>query len=85
MIASVTKPFCGDCTRARLTADGTLFTCLFGSHGTALRDFLRSGASDDALMEKIGAVWKAREDRYSEIRSSAGATMSKVEMSRVGG
>ena len=85
VIASVTKPFCGDCTRARLTADGTLFTCLFASHGTALRDFLRSGASDDALMKKIGAVWKAREDRYSEIRSSAGATMSKVEMSRVGG
>ncbi len=85
VIASVTKPFCGDCTRARLTADGTLLTCLFASHGTALRDFLRSGASDDALAEKIGAVWKARADRYSENRSSAATTLPKVEMSRVGG
>jgi len=85
VIASVTKPFCGDCTRARLTADGTLFTCLFANRGTALRDFLRSGASDDALVEKIGAVWKARTDRYSEIRTTAGMALPKVEMSRVGG
>ncbi len=85
VIASVTKPFCGDCTRARLTADGTLFTCLFASHGTALRDFLRSGASDDALADKIGAVWKTRGDRYSEIRTTSGASLPKVEMSRVGG
>ena len=85
VIASVTKPFCGDCTRARLTADGTLFTCLFANHGTALRDFLRSGASDDALSARIGSVWMARADRYSEIRSSAGSAQPKVEMSRVGG
>ena len=85
VIASVTKPFCGDCTRARLTADGTLFTCLFANHGTALRDFLRSGAGEDALREKISAVWKVRADRYSEIRSSGGSPAPKVEMSRVGG
>ena len=85
VIASVTKPFCGDCTRARLTADGTLFTCLFANHGTALRDLLRSGASDNELADKVGAVWKVRADRYSEIRSSAGASLPKVEMSRVGG
>ena len=85
VVASVTKPFCGDCTRARLTADGTLYTCLFASHGTPLRDFARSGANDDALAEKISAVWKARGDRYSEIRSSVGADVPKIEMSRVGG
>ena len=85
VVASVTKPFCGNCTRARLTAEGTLFTCLFANHGTALRDFLRSGANDEALAERIGAVWKARDDHYSEIRSSAGASAPKIEMSRVGG
>lgn len=85
VIASVTKPFCGDCTRARLTADGTLFTCLFASQGTALRDVLRSGTSDEALAEKIRSVWTVRADRYSEIRSAAGAALPKVEMSRVGG
>jgi len=85
VIASVTKPFCRDCTRARLTADGTLFTCLFANHGTVLRDFLRSGASDNALAEKIGSVWKTRTDRYSEIRTTAGPALPKVEMSRVGG
>ncbi|MEO6786878.1 MAG: GTP 3',8-cyclase MoaA, partial [Chthoniobacteraceae bacterium] len=85
VIASVTQPFCGDCTRARLTADGTLFTCLFANCGTELRDFVRSGASDGALAEKIGAVWKVRGDRYSEIRLLAGSPVPKVEMSRVGG
>ena len=85
VIASVTRPFCGDCTRARITAEGTLFTCLFASRGTGLRDFLRTGASDEALAEKIGAVWKARGDRYSEIRSSTGTGAPKIEMSRVGG
>lgn len=85
VIASVTRPFCGDCTRARLAADGTLFTCLFATHGTELRDFLRSGASDEALAEKIGAAWKARDDRYSEIRSLADSAAPKVEMSRMGG
>jgi cyclic pyranopterin phosphate synthase len=94
VIASVTRPFCGDCTRARLTADGTLFTCLFASHGIGLLDVLRAGASDaelragasDAeLREKISAAWKNRDDRYSEIRSSQTERAPKVEMSRVGG
>ena len=85
VIASVTQPFCGNCTRARITADGTLFTCLFASRGTALLDVLRAGASDDELREKISAVWKMREDRYSEIRSSKTERAPKVEMSRIGG
>jgi cyclic pyranopterin phosphate synthase len=81
----VTRPFCGDCTRARLTADGTLFTCLFASHGIGLLDVLRAGATDADLREKISAVWKNRGDRYSEIRSSQTKRAPKVEMSRVGG
>ncbi len=85
VIASVTQPFCGNCTRARLTADGTLFTCLFATRGTGFFDVLRAGASDDDLREKIGSVWKARDDRYSEIRSSKTERAPKVEMSRVGG
>ena len=85
VVASVTQPFCGDCTRARITADGTLFTCLFASRGTALLDVLRAGASDDELRGKISAVWKVRDDRYSEIRSSKTDRAPKVEMSRVGG
>ncbi len=85
VIASVTQPFCGDCTRARLTADGTLFTCLFASHGVPLLDVLRAGASDAELREKVSGVWKLRGDRYSEIRSSETERAPKVEMSRVGG
>ena len=85
IIASVTHPFCGDCTRARLTAEGTLFTCLFASRGLELRDDLRCGASDEALREKISAVWKQRDDRYSEVRASLTSPAPKVEMSRVGG
>ncbi len=85
VVASVTRPFCGDCTRARLTADGTLFTCLFANRGTALREILRSGAGDDALAETISSVWKLRDDRYSEVRSSRTEPAPKVEMSRVGG
>jgi cyclic pyranopterin phosphate synthase len=85
VIASVTRPFCSNCTRARLTADGTLFTCLFATRGTGLLDVLRAGASDEDLFEKISAVWKVRNDRYSEIRSSRTEHAPKVEMSRVGG
>jgi cyclic pyranopterin phosphate synthase len=85
VIASVTQPFCGDCTRARITADGTLFTCLFASHGVGLLDLLRAGASDAELREKISAVWTNRDDRYSEIRSTHTVRGQKVEMSRVGG
>jgi cyclic pyranopterin phosphate synthase len=85
VVASVTRPFCGNCTRARLTADGTLFTCLFATRGTGFLDVLRAGATDDNLREKISAVWNVRDDRYSEIRSSKTERVPKVEMSRVGG
>ena len=85
VIASVTRPFCGDCTRARLSADGRLYTCLFAVSGHDLRAPLRSGASDEELMERIGAVWTARTDRYSELRSAATPGSPKVEMSYIGG
>jgi GTP 3',8-cyclase len=85
VIASVTRPFCGDCTRARLSADGRLYTCLFAVSGQDLRAPLRSGASDEELRERIEAVWSARTDRYSELRSAATPGASKVEMSYIGG
>jgi cyclic pyranopterin phosphate synthase len=85
VIASVTRPFCGDCTRARLSADGRLYTCLFAVSGRDLRAPLRSGASDEELRERIDAVWSARTDRYSELRSAATPGASKVEMSYIGG
>jgi len=83
VIASVTKPFCGSCTRARVSAEGTLYTCLFASSGTSLRDAIRAGDDVGAIVEQ---VWSTREDRYSEIRSSQTVTIgSKVEMSYIGG
>ncbi len=85
IVTSVTRPFCGDCTRARLSADGHLYTCLFATAGTDLRGILRGGAGDDALGELIDRVWRAREDRYSEIRTAATAAAPKVEMSFIGG
>jgi cyclic pyranopterin phosphate synthase len=85
VIASVTRPFCGDCTRARLSADGRLYTCLFAVSGHDLRAPLRSGASDEELREQIEGVWTARTDRYSELRSAATPGGSKVEMSYIGG
>ncbi|MGB8170364.1 MAG: GTP 3',8-cyclase MoaA [Chthoniobacteraceae bacterium] len=85
LIASVTAPFCGDCTRARLTADGHLFTCLFATHGHDLRTPLRTGTSDGDLAAIIGRIWQARGDRYSELRTTASAQVPKVEMSHVGG
>ena len=85
IISSVTQPFCGDCTRARLSADGRLFTCLFASAGVDLRTPLRAGASDAELLTLISNVWRARSDRYSEIRSSATAAQPKAEMSLLGG
>ena len=85
VIASVTQPFCGDCTRARLSADGSLYTCLFATKGHDLRAHLREGASDAELEAAIGAVWLARGDRYSELRSAATAALPKVEMSFIGG
>jgi cyclic pyranopterin phosphate synthase len=85
VISSVTQPFCGDCTRARLSADGRLFTCLFAASGTDLRGPLRAGASDDELAALITGVWHARGDRYSEIRSNATVAQPKAEMSLLGG
>jgi len=85
IIASVTRPFCGDCTRARLTPDGRLVTCLFASAGTDLRTPLRDGASDQTLRALIERVWRARDDRYSELRSSATAQTRKLEMYQLGG
>ncbi len=88
VIASVSQPFCGDCTRARLSAEGSLFTCLFGSAGTDLKTPLRDGASDDALLARIRGTWAGRSDRYSEQRQearTAGAEPSRVEMYQIGG
>ena len=85
VIASVTQPFCGDCTRARLSTDGKIYTCLFASEGHDLRDLMRSGASDDVMSERIAAIWTAREDRYSEIRFDHTPEVRKVEMYQIGG
>ncbi len=85
VISSVTQPFCGDCTRARLSADGRLFTCLFASAGADLRTALRGGASDPELATMISRVWRVRDDRYSELRSSATVAQPKAEMSLLGG
>jgi cyclic pyranopterin phosphate synthase len=85
VIASVTQPFCGDCTRARLSADGKLYTCLFAVHGHDLRAPLRSGASDEELGNTIAGIWTRRRDRYSEIRTEETAALPKVEMSFIGG
>ena len=85
IIASVSQPFCGDCTRARLSADGTLYTCLFSATGTDLRAPLRAGASDDDLRAMLGGIWAARTDRYSELRSEATSHLPRVEMFAVGG
>ena len=85
VIASVTRPFCRDCTRARLSADGKLYTCLFGLRGHDLRALLREGASDEEISRSVGRVWAGRADRYSEIRSGATAELPRVEMSYIGG
>jgi cyclic pyranopterin phosphate synthase len=85
VIASVTQPFCGDCTRVRLSAEGRLYTCLFAVRGHDLRALVRSGASDEELRAEIGRIWGARTDRYSEIRSENTRDLPKVEMSYIGG
>jgi cyclic pyranopterin phosphate synthase len=85
VIASVTQPFCGDCTRARLSADGKLYTCLFALRGHDLRSVLRSGATDEELDEAIRSVWVRRTDRYSERRTEKTSALRKVEMSYIGG
>jgi cyclic pyranopterin phosphate synthase len=85
VIASVTQPFCGACTRARLSAEGRLYTCLFATNGHDLRALLREGATDDDLATAIADVWRARSDRYSELRSAHTADLPKIEMSYIGG
>jgi len=85
VITSVSSPFCGSCTRARISAEGEIYTCLFASHGFDARKLLRTGANDEALREAIANVWRARTDRYSEIRSAATTASPKVEMSHIGG
>ena len=90
VIASVSRPFCGDCSRARLTADGQLFACLFAAVGLDLKTPLRAGEDDEQLGERIAAFWGARRDRYSEERAERlaagiGEPASRVEMYRIGG
>jgi len=87
-ISSVTEPFCGGCSRARLSADGMLYTCLFANQGTDLRTPLRNGVSDDELRDILASIWLQRADRYSELRSPELAehhVLQKVEMYRIGG
>jgi GTP 3',8-cyclase len=85
MIASVTMPFCGDCSRMRLSVDGSIYTCLFAISGTDLKTPLRAGASDDDLEAIIRNTWTARTDRYSEIRTSVTKPAEKIEMYYIGG
>jgi cyclic pyranopterin phosphate synthase len=85
IIASVTQPFCGACTRARLSSEGLLYTCLFGRAGTDFRALLRGGQSDEEIAAVVRQVWRTRADRYSEIRTQATARLPKVEMSHIGG
>jgi len=87
-ISSVTEPFCGSCSRARLSADGVLYTCLFATQGTDLREPIRNGADDDELADILSRIWLQRADRYSELRRPDVAeahAQSKVEMYRIGG
>jgi cyclic pyranopterin phosphate synthase len=85
VIASVSRPFCGACTRARVSADGQLYTCLFATRGHDLRALLRDGATDEAILSDLRTVWRARDDRYSELRSEETVDLPKVEMSYIGG
>jgi cyclic pyranopterin phosphate synthase len=84
IVSSVTQPFCGSCTRARLSADGKLYLCLFAGTGHDLRDLLRGGADDETIAAAIRSHWHTRDDRYSEIRAEA-TPGAKVEMSHIGG
>ncbi|HUP47243.1 MAG TPA: GTP 3',8-cyclase MoaA [Thermoanaerobaculia bacterium] len=85
VITSVTQPFCGSCTRLRLSASGEVYTCLFAGSGHDLRAPLRGGASDQEIAATLGSIWRLRDDRYSEVRSAATAALRKVEMSHIGG
>ena len=85
VVASVTQPFCGDCTRLRLSADGKLYTCLFAVRGHDVRSVLRGGATDEELETSVRAIWERRDDRYSELRTEETRSLRKVEMSYIGG
>lgn len=85
VITSVTQPFCSTCARARLSAKGSLYTCLFATRGHDLRDLLRGGATDQQICETVAAIWGRRRDRYSELRTEATVSLPKVEMSFIGG
>jgi cyclic pyranopterin phosphate synthase len=89
-VSSVSQPFCSACTRARLSSDGVLYTCLFATRGTSLRELLRSGASDEQVMASIARIWQTRSDQYSEQRGMLrlrrkSASQPKVEMNYIGG
>jgi cyclic pyranopterin phosphate synthase len=84
-ISSVTQAFCRDCTRTRLSAEGSVYTCLFATRGTDLRSLLRSGASDEQISDVIANIWRTRSDNYSEVRTAETAKLRKVEMSYIGG
>lgn len=85
VISSVTAPFCSDCSRARLSSDGKLFTCLFAGTGRDLKTPLRSGMSDEEIASMLRSIWMARSDRYSEIRSEETTSLPRVGMSQIGG
>ena len=85
MIQSVTAPFCGDCSRARISANGSLYTCLFATQGSDLRALLRFGAAEEDLNQAIQSIWTNRRDRYSETRSNEEQPQPKIEMSFIGG
>jgi cyclic pyranopterin phosphate synthase len=85
VISSVTRPFCRDCTRARLSADGQLYTCLFAVAGLDVRAVLRDGSSDADVLEFLAAAWRKRDDRYSELRSQSTSDLPKIEMFAMGG
>ena len=85
IISSVTQPFCGTCTRARLSAEGQLYTCLFSATGHDFRRLLRSDASDEYVLGTLQSIWSRRADRYSEIRTSRTSMLPKIEMSYIGG
>ena len=85
MIASVTEPFCSTCNRARQTAEGKIYTCLFATEGYDLRNLIRSGVDDAQLTEAVRKLWQKRNDRYSELRSEETRNWPKIEMSYVGG
>ena len=85
VVASVTQPFCRDCNRARLSAEGDLYTCLFAVTGYNLRNLIRGGATDEEISQAVVSVWNKRSDRYSELRSENTTSLPKVEMWHIGG